>query len=572
MRGDTAEECRIADALNPLSSIAQQSAHLPSVRQRTTSPWSCRVASIVAWAIWVVLAVGGCSYGTTADNDDALPDSLASLQLFEGPIARLIPARYVTAYEINSPSFCDYAQSHFVMKLPPGASIHYMTDGLFEFPVGTVLAQSLSYTDADRDGARRIVETRVLLRREDKWIGLPYVWNDEQSDARLELLGARISVRRRSADGAVRQQAHIVPNFNDCKRCHRIGDIVTPIAAGVRQLNYPPSAATSGEGQLAAWQRQGLLRGLPPGDDLPRLSRWNDPATGTVEQRARAWLDANCAHCHNPRGTAANSGLQLAAEVEQPTVFGVLKTPVAAGRGSGGLYFDILPGQPKESIMLYRVRSVEGGIMMPEFGRTQVDQEGAALLSEWIESMSPVERALGQTGLIGIVTDLKPEKLSMLAEQALTQGDARRGEAVFQRQELNCTKCHSIAGKGANIGPDLAMLGTQVKAEHILESILLPDRIIKEEFRAVTLQTEGGLVVTGIQVLDDGHDVVLRDPVRGDTRIAKAEIAGRSEGGSLMPANQVASLNRNEFLDLVRYLVELNRLDNKTPAAQSGSP
>jgi uncharacterized repeat protein (TIGR03806 family) len=572
MRGSTAEECRIADALNPLSCIAQQRAHPPSVRQKATSPWRCSATSIVVWVTWVVLAVAGCSYGTTADNDDPLPDSLASLQLFDGPLARLIPARYVTAYEINSPSFCDYAQSHFVMKLPPGASIHYMTDGLFEFPVGTVLAQTLSYTDADRAGARRIVETRVLLRREDKWIGLPYVWNDEQNDARLELLGARIAILRRLADGAVRQQAHIVPNFNDCKRCHRIGDMVTPIAAGVRQLNCPPPTGGSGEGQLAAWRRLGLLHGLPPGDDLPRLSRWNDPTTGTVEQRARAWLDANCAHCHNPRGTAANSGLQLTAEVQQPSVFGVLKTPVAAGRGTGGLHFDIFPGQPKASIMVYRVRSVEGGIMMPEFGRTQVDEEGAALLNEWIESMSPVERALGQAGLMGIVTDLKPEELSTLVEQALTQGDAKRGEAVFQRQELNCTKCHSIAGKGANVGPDLALLGTQVKPEHVVESILLPDRIIKEGFRAVTLQTEGGLVVTGIQVLDDGHDVVLRDPVRGDTRIAKAEIAERSLGGSLMPTNLVAALKRNEFLDLVRYLVELNHLDNKTQATQSGSP
>jgi hypothetical protein len=116
------------------------------------------------------------------------------------------------------------------------------------------------------------------------------------------------------------------------------------------------------------------------------------------------------------------------------------------------------------------------------------------------------------------------------------------------------------------------MLGTQVKPEHIVESILLPDRIIKEGFRAVTLQTDGGLVVTGIQVLDDGHDIVLRDPVRGDTRIARAEIAEKSLGGSLMPANLAAALKSNEFLDLVRYLVEINSRDAKTQATRPGSP
>lgn len=552
MRGKT------ADVLNSFSSIAEQSSRRANARHNTTSPRCGRVTSIVAWMIPVILALAGCSSATTPENDDELPDSLAALQLFDGQLARLIPARDVTAYEINSPSFSDYAQSHFVMKVPPGTSIHYMPDSLFEFPVGTVLAQTLSYADAERDGARRIVETRVLLRREDKWIALPYVWNDEQTDASLELIGARIEIHRRRADGEVRQQTHIVPNFNDCKRCHRIGDIVTPIAAGVRQLNCLPPKSDRGEGQLARWQGQGLLQGLPPGDDLPRLSRWHDPASGTVEQRARAWLDANCAHCHNPRGTAANSGLQLAVEIERPSAIGVLKTPVAAGRGTGGLHFDILPGQPKASIILYRVRSVEGGIMMPEFGRTQIDEEGAALLSEWIESMAPLEGALGQSGLIGIVTDVKPDALSTFAQQALTHGDSRRGEQVFQRQELNCTKCHAVSGKGANVGPDLATLGTQIKPEHVVESILLPDRLIKEGFRAITLQTEDGRVVTGIQVLDDGHDVVLRDPVRGDTRIAKAEIAESSFGGSLMPANLVAALSRDEFLDLVRYLVELN--------------
>jgi uncharacterized repeat protein (TIGR03806 family) len=572
MRGKAAEVGRVADVLTSASSTARPSVLQPNARRKTPWPRCCRVTWVVAWTISIAGMVGGCSRPTAAESDDSLPESLAVLHLFDGPLARLTPARDVTAYEINSRSFCDYAQSHFVMKVPPGASIHYTPDGPFEFPVGAVLAQTLSYADADRDGERRIVETRVLLRRPDKWIALPYVWNDEQTDASLELIGARIEIRRRGADGEVRRQTHNVPNFNDCKRCHRIGDIVTPIAAGVRQLNCPPPKDGAGTGQLAAWQEQRRLQGLPPGNDLPRLACWNDPKTGTVEQRARAWLDANCAHCHNPRGTAANSGLQLAVEVEQPSVFGVLKTPVAAGRGAGGLHFDILPGQPKASIMLYRVRSLEGGIMMPEFGRTQIDEEGAALLSEWIESMPPVEQALDGAGIIGIVTDIKPDDLSTLAQQALAQGDSRRGEEVFRRQELNCTKCHAISGKGANVGPDLATLGTQAKPEHVVESILLPDRIIKEGFRAVTLQTADGRVVTGIQVLDDGHDVVLRDPVRGDTRIAKTEIEESVFGGSLMPANLVAALSRDDFFDLVRYLVELNHHDNRTQPQQSSSP
>jgi uncharacterized repeat protein (TIGR03806 family) len=518
------------------------------------------------------LAFGGCSTATP-DNEDDLPDSLSALQLFDGAMARLIPARGVTRYEINSASFCDYADSDLVMKLPRNEPIRYTPTGQFEFPVGTVLAQTFSYPDAERNGGRRIVETRVLLRRADKWIGLPYLWNEKQTDAQLELLGARIEVRRQLDNGEVRQQTHIVPNFNDCKRCHRIGDVVTPIAVNVRQLNRRSSTADrDGRGQLSAWQRHGLLQGLPADDNLPRLARWNEPASGTVEQRARAYLESNCAHCHNPRGAASNSGLQLGSDVQKPSAFGILKSPVAAGRGTGGLSFDIVPGEPTSSILLHRLRSIEGGVMMPEVGRTQVDSEGAALLSEWIASMPPATGAFAQAGSVGVVASVTPVELSNWAEESLARGDARRGAEVFQRQELNCTKCHAISGKGANVGPDLAKLDTKNKPEHVVESILLPDRSIKEGFRAVTLETQSGLVITGIQVYDDGHEVLLRDPVRGDTRIAKAEIAARAEGGSLMPANLVAALRREDFLDLVRYLVELDSSDIDSRARQAASP
>lgn len=531
-------------------------------------PW--RFGSKVTCVLCLALVLCGCT-AATPESDDTLPESLSELRLFEGPPADLVPARDVMRYEINSHSFCDYASSDLLLKLPHGESIRYVADGPFEFPVGTVLAQTLSYADADKKGARRIVETRVLLRRSDKWIGLPYVWNEAQSDAQLELIGARIEIRRQLPDGQARLQTHVVPNFNDCKRCHRIGDVVTPIAVSARQLNcFSSGADRGGQGQLAAWQRSGKLQGLPS-QGLPRLARWNDPASGTLDRRARAYLESNCAHCHNPRGAASNSGLQLASDVEKLNSIGVMKTPVAAGRGSGGLTFDILPGEPKLSILLHRVRSVEGGIMMPEFGRTQVDEAGVSLLTEWIASMSSVSALASQAGLVGIVTGLTPAELSDWAKAALDQGDARRGEAVFQRQELNCAKCHAIAGKGANVGPDLAKIDAPNKPEYIVESILLPDRSVKAEFRAITLQTENGLVVTGIQVYDDGHEVMLRDPVRGDTRIAKSEIAARTEGGSLMPANVAAVLRREDFLDLVRYLIDLGGPGYNARASRDGA-
>ena len=121
--------------------------------------------------------------------------------------------------------------------------------------------------------------------------------------------------------------------------------------------------------------------------DAPKLPVWDDPATGTLDARARAWLEINCAHCHNPEGPARNSGLDLTAAQRNPTAFGIFKPPVAAGRGSGGREFDIVPGQPDRSILVYRIASTDAGIMMPELGKRLVHEEGLALVRQWIAAM-----------------------------------------------------------------------------------------------------------------------------------------------------------------------------------------
>jgi hypothetical protein len=139
------------------------------------------------------------------------------------------------------------------------------------------------------------------------------------------------------------------------------------------------------ENQLKHWENVGMLRSVH--SPIPKGVVWNDPSTGTVEERARIWLDINCAHCHRPDGPASTSGLYLGWREKDPSRLGVHKTPVAAGRGSGDLRFGIVPGKPDESILLYRLRAVDPGIMMPELGRTQAQPEAVALVREWIRGM-----------------------------------------------------------------------------------------------------------------------------------------------------------------------------------------
>src|SRR5690606_2983852 len=107
-----------------------------------------------------------------------------------------------------------------------------------------------------------------------------------------------------------------------------------------------------------------------------------------LEQRARTYLEINCAHCHQRGGSGDTSGLFLTADEPSPTRLGVCKPPVAAGRGTAGHRFSIVPGAPEQSILVSRIKSTEVGVLMPELGRSRVHEEGLALVSAWIASMS----------------------------------------------------------------------------------------------------------------------------------------------------------------------------------------
>ena len=132
----------------------------------------------------------------------------------------------------------------------------------------------------------------------------------------------------------------------------------------------------------AAWNR----KFAPDIAGLPVATDWRD-ASAPIDRRARTWLDVNCAHCHRAEGPAGNSGLFLTAGETEPVKYGVLKRPAAAGRGAGDREFDILPGEPDRSILVYRVESTEPGVMMPELGRHIADPLAVEMISEWVASL-----------------------------------------------------------------------------------------------------------------------------------------------------------------------------------------
>jgi uncharacterized repeat protein (TIGR03806 family) len=299
--------------------------------------------------------------------------------------------RWLTPYALNTPLFSDYALKFRAIAMPQGKSATYTNSGALDFPVGTTLIKTFAYPADFRspDLHVRKIETRLLIRKRSGWTPLTYVWNAEQTQAVLKRAGARVPVSFLDKDGQKVSFSYAVPNQNQCKECHSLGRTLTPIGPKARNLNgefaYPGAVA---ENQITHWVRTGLLKRAPDPTQIPATPRWDDAAQ-PLTARARAYLDGNCAHCHNAKAAASNSGLVLTYEATDPMAIGVGRRPVAAGRASGGLDYDIAPGRPDLSIMVHRMESTDPGTMMPELSRTLIDKDGVALIRAYIASMAP---------------------------------------------------------------------------------------------------------------------------------------------------------------------------------------
>ena len=329
--------------------------------------------------------------GVNVDVEDRACQYLSSYRFFVGRAALQAPNEGVVPYDLTTQLFTDYASKHRFVVLPPGESAQYDARRPFDFPVGTVIIKTFAYPNDQTNPARGedMLETRLLVHQADGWVGLPYVWNADNTDAELKLVGATLDVAGIQANGEFGMFQHIVPNSNQCKGCHKaFDDAMSPIGPNARNLNKDYPYAEGAANQLAHWIALGILTGAPDdANDAPRNAVFDDPDSGSVDERARAYLDVNCAHCHNPTGPARTSGLFLEFDEIEPTHLGLCKQPVAAGRGTGGRSHVVDPGNPDTSILSFRVESVDPEIMMPELGRTRVHEEGLALIRQWIAEM-----------------------------------------------------------------------------------------------------------------------------------------------------------------------------------------
>ena len=327
-----------------------------------------------------------CTYIYSVDEELILsqefPDKLSDFRLFKDASAQ-VPHDKVIPYELISTLFSDYSYKQRWVYVPNEKKAEYQEDWVFDFPTGSALIKTFYYPIDERNPelGKNLLETRLLLKKDKGWEAVSYAWNKEQNEAFKKIAGKTINVSWTDFMGEERDVRYRVPNVNQCKECHDADDKISPIGPKARNINNDFAFKEGTFNQLTYWMNRQIIDEYPL--DLVSPVDWTDESKD-INDRVRSYLDVNCGHCHSPTGNANSTGLYLHLNETRNINLGVFKKPVATGRGSGGLKYSIVPGEPEESILLHRMISMDPGVMMPESGRALTHTEAVEMVRDWI--------------------------------------------------------------------------------------------------------------------------------------------------------------------------------------------
>ena len=318
-----------------------------------------------------------------ADLSEGMPTYLSETGCFVD-LKTLEPGPDLIPYEVNSALWTDGAFKPRYMVVPNPDQIAIEEDGAWAFPDGSILIKVFGFEfQAGDPESRRAVETRFMVRRGTHWEYSTYQWNDEGTDA--QLLDERKTVEFTVQEaGGSKVIEYLFPEHDDCVICHgkAIDDVLGPKTGQLnRERDYDGIVAN----QLTAMAEIDLFA-LEAGDEIdpvaeptmasPQLER------GTLEERARAYLDANCAHCHRPSGYASSSDHGLDLRYQVALEDSGLCDPMRAFPQWAGMA-RVAPGDPDGSGLLQRFL-LDTVLRMPSTATSVVDPLGASLLRDWI--------------------------------------------------------------------------------------------------------------------------------------------------------------------------------------------
>lgn len=308
---------------------------------------------------------------------------LSDYKLYDGELKNMNPAYKVIPYDLNTPLFTDYAHKKRFIWMPNGTKATYTTDAQIpDFPIGTILVKNFYYEDVLPNDVTRIIETRMMIKKPEGWIFANYVWNDEQTEATLNIDGGTLPVEW-SQNGETVAINYKIPSRDQCTTCHSLNNAYTPIGVKPQNLNKLYNYNDGTLNQLSKWIQEGYLDNKPT--NINSTVDWTD-ASQSLELRARSYLDINCAHCHTPGGDCDQAPMNFAfSQTHIPENLGVCVEPEDFVTGNQQYIVDAQ--DPRGSLLYFRVETTLQTEMMPNVGRTVTHTEGLELLEEWITNM-----------------------------------------------------------------------------------------------------------------------------------------------------------------------------------------
>ncbi len=287
---------------------------------------------------------------------------LSQMGIFKAPLSDLALERTAYAYALTTPLFTDYSRKLRTISLPKDGQMALMGDGLLEFPEGTVITKTFFYFQDERNPGlgKRIIETRVLLLKNGVWEVGNYLWDENQADAVLDPNRHVLNVEWTDLQGQVRSAGYVVPNTNNCIMCHSNYGSNRPIGPKARALR----PEEGGGNLLQAWIDAGVLTENVPLSAITPLPDWSDPALG-LEPRARAYMDMNCAHCHQPGSN---------------NYFGMLDLRYETSLSASQIEFYAFA-------ITDRIQSPISSIKMPLIGTSIPHEEGIDLINAYIDTL-----------------------------------------------------------------------------------------------------------------------------------------------------------------------------------------
>jgi uncharacterized repeat protein (TIGR03806 family) len=317
---------------------------------------------------------------------------LSDYKFFEGDLKNQAPAYKVIPFKPASELFTNYAHKKRFVWMPEGTTANYDgDDNVFDFPVGAVLIKTFYYENVQPANVTKIIETRILIRQNDGWKAHNYIWNNEQTEAFLDTDGNGIFIPVTwKENNEIKTVNYKTPSQTECITCHKInplqtigGEITIPIGPKPQNLNTDFNYGTSVRNQIQKWKSIGYLAS-DVSTNIPRsIVDWKDTSK-SLEQRARSYLDINCAHCHRTGGHCDYVNMRLNYSNTDLLSFGLCMTPLFSNVPGTHV---ITGGNADDSELVYRISSNEESKMMPIIGRSVVHQEGVQLVREWINSI-----------------------------------------------------------------------------------------------------------------------------------------------------------------------------------------